>query len=427
MAPRDSRLARLCLAPLITGLAMTGGAPARADVSGAINAGFSADDNVFRLGPEQTAPGEGCRRDTSAALGGELQVALGQPLADGDAIPSTWGGRLKASAARTFYRCNTALDAASGQVDTRLASPMIGPFTLAMQATLIHRLTPFEESVSARINQQTLLRSDARVNVRITPDIAVLIQPTYLFSHNKAESFKRLDYAQAGLDAGIVYTSPTSNSIGFRARQAFTRGSLPQIATVGDSGVQTDLRNNARERLVELDLRYAPGPFARLMVNLGYAWRRDRRDLPGILALLRSDYRGLVGSATLALRKDDRLGLELSINRQLASQNFLLATSARTTMYDAMLHKRVAGRLDVNAQARLVDQRSSYQLLEPTPLVVANRTLTLALGGVWDLTDRLRASLDLSHMERLRGTLIEPFAQNSARLQVTYQMGTPAP
>lgn len=407
---------------------LAGAAPARADVAGAINAGIAADDNVFRLAAGAAPPPRGCRRDTNAAVGGEAQIGLGQPLASATAIPASWSGSLKASGARTFYRCNTDLDATSGQADARLASPRIGPFTLTADASLSRRLSPFEETGSARINQQTLLRSSARLNLNITPDIAVLVQPSYLFSHNRADSFKRLDYAQFGVDAGVVYTSPLGNSIGLRARQAVTRGRYPQIATIstsdGTTSAQADLRNDARERLVELDVLYASGPFLRLMINLGYAWRRDRRDLPGILALLRSDYRGIVGSATLTLRPGERLGLDLSVSRQLASQNFLLATNARTTIYEAALRYQVGSRVELNAKTRLVDQQSRYQLLEPTPVTVANRTTAVSLGGVWSMTDRLTATLDLSHMQRLSGRLIEPFSQNAARLQVAYKMGT---
>lgn len=398
--------------------------PAHADVGAALNGGVVLDDNVFRLGASQAASASTCRRDSNGALGGEVRVAMGEGVTAGSTLPMAWSGVLKASAARSVYRCNRTLDATSGQADLSLRSPAIGHFNATLDVRLIHRLTPFEESRSSQINLQTLLRGNARAMLRITPDLSVLVQPTYLLSHNRAPSFRPLDYAQVGVDTGVVYTSPTGNSVGLRVRQAITRSRYAQIAIVGDSDVSTDLANNARERLVELDLLYAPGPFVSLSVNLGYAWRKDRRTLPGVLAFVRNDYQGLVGSATLGFQRGDRSRLDLSVTRQLASQNFLLATAARTTIYDATMRQKVATRLALSAQGRLIDQRSSYQLIEPTPVQIANRTLSLAAGATWDVTDRLGASLDLTHLERLRGRLIEPFAQNAVRLQLTYQMGT---
>ena len=418
---RDPVAMANCATPASASPPASTATPAGAENGATLSVGGLHDGNIFML-PAGSQPTQGgCRQDN----GGFAQAALALNFGDKSVVPGqtprSWTGSVQSAVMRTQYACNTRLNNTAANGSLSLLSPALGPFDLALTPSIRHHLAPFSEIGSGSIDVQTLTQLQGRAELRVTPDLRAIFDPSLALSRNTAANLKSSNYDHSTLGAGLGYFSPLGNSIAVVASVARIQGTATQIETLGAS--QTDLRINSRERKIEARLVYDPTVFTQINANIGYAMRRDLRAIPAAYGYLRYNYRGLVGDVSLGFTPGERFRFGVYAARKLASQTNVLINGTRTDMLTGTFSKLLGRDITLNGKAGFVWMHErSDQIATPGP-VKTDRVFTAEAGIAKPIARHLDLILDFTHQSRLSGGINGPFTGNLAQIQLAYEFG----
>lgn len=393
-------------------------ASARADTSGTITLQAAQDSNVFRRGQGTGLAVGACRSDQSVQAQGQLNHAFGDPLASAGIAPANWSGTFSGTLSDTRYRCNTALNNTAGNARLQLATPAFGAVFFTFNPAISRQQTSLEFVGSTGINSQFLGQMSASAGLHITPDLALVVSPGFTYSRNSSRILGAQNYDKYGYQAGISYTSGLGNSVSILAKINKTRGPHAIIAAVGTD--QFDVRTNYRERGVNLGVNYAISPLTHIYADLGYLKWTDLRNIPAATASYPKSYGGFVGSLRATYQPDAQTSFELSASRQFASLDLLFVSGIVFDDFYVNLKKKLSSRISSSVKFDLVRQRFIQNPSANQNQSDHNKVFNLSAEVNYSLRENLQVNFTYSHQNRLSGGQLNPFSENSARVQFAY-------
>ena len=400
---------------LAIALGISAAAPAHAEVQWQVGASLDirGDDNVFRLRDNAVPASGGCRRDWIGQVAGNLGLQLGQARV-GDLGRSDWYASLIGSVSRQSYDCNAQLSNTGFNGAASVDLPDIGPLRTRITGSTRRQLSSFNEFSAISRNAQTVTQAAASLRLNVTPEVALVANPTFIVSANDDPLLKPLDYRRYGADIGIGYFSPLGNSLILSVGKAKAKGFRARPVQIGNQTF--DLRTDQVDTIIGLAMHYAVSPVTSIDAKVEHAKRDDRR-------VIVADFSGLIGDVSVTWSPREELTFTVDASRALSSQSYLFADGQRSDALGFRANDRLWDRGQFAFSARYSIQHFTFSPLATLQPGGDNRILELQAGVSTERFDRLKIGLELSHIVRLSGGIYAPFSDNSAQLQLTYAFG----
>lgn len=398
---------------------------AHGESSATLTVQAAQDSNVFRLGPDAGTMGRACRSDQSVLAQGQIDRTFGAALAPSGSVPTTWTGTFSGALSDTRYRCNSALDNTGGSATWQLASPAFGPFAFSLNPSLARQQTSLEFIGTTGVNSQFLGQLNARAGLYLVPDVALIVEPKYVYSRNSSKILSAQDYDKYGGQAGIAYLSGLGNSISILAKYNKARGPYQSFADYESQSF--DIRTNYREKGVDLYVNYSISALTRFNLDLGYLYWKDLRSFPTAISGSEKKYGRLVGNFRANYQPGNGTDLELSALRQFSSLDLLLTNGIIVDDFYFKIHKRVTKKLSASLKLQHSHQHFLYNIISSTNLPGSNKISSINTNLHYNFNDNLQIDLNYSHQSRLSGGLLNPFSENSVGVQLAYKFGKSAP
>lgn len=394
----------LCLiGAMVVGLAAV---PASAQVTAEAGGSVSFEDNLLRQSRDVPIAPNLPRSDRIYSLDGTVRAQF---------KPGDIDGLLEVRAGQDWYERNSRLNNFNYQARLTASRASLDGIGLAVNGLSARRLSSFSDLRQPIRNLQFLNQADIEVTVPITPEIRLVVDPSYTENTNTADVLKLNDFRQYGVRGGLGWFTPLGNSIALTVTKRQTDGlrDRPVLTPVGVRNATTDLSDTS----IDLKLVYAISPLTSVSAFVSYVDRDDK-------SVLDADYHGPAGSVTLDYHPRDTLGFTLTGGRRLEAQSLLFVDAVRTDFITLTTTARVYDRINLRLLADHYRRRFRYDPLLTNGLsTIEDRNYRLDAQLEYQIADRVRTTIGAAHEWRNSNFAFSNFSATSIQVGAIVGIG----
>jgi hypothetical protein len=390
----------------VTGLMALTPQPAAADVAAQLGASAAYDDNLFRQSRDLPNSSHG-RSDQIYSVNGQINATV---------TPGDFNGRLQIDAGQNWYAQNPDLDNFNYSVRLGLQRSSLDGIGLSLTGQSERLLSSFADIRSRVRNIQELNQIDAETTVPLTPEIRLVVDPTFTQNTNSSLQVSYNDFRQYGIRAGLGLFTPLGNSVALTATRRYTDGLQPRLVLLAD-GTSTNSQIDVVDTSVDVKATYHVSPFTSVSAFVSYVERRDR-------SIFRSNYSGPAGNISITYSPRDTLSVQLTGGRRLETQSFIFVDSVKSDFITFVGYVRVAERFDLNLLADHYRRRYRYGLLVNAgqPFEI-DRNYRIDADFGYRVADRLRLGIRATREWRTSTVAFGSFHASAIQASASYVFG----
>ena len=354
--------------------------PASAQVSAEVGGAVAFEDNLFRQSGDQPPVLDLPRSDRIYSVNGTVRAQV---------RPGDIDGQLELRAGKDWYERNSRLNNFNYQARLTALRPSLDGIGLSVNGLSARRLSSFADLRRPVRNLQFLNQADVEATFPITPEIRLVVNPSYTENTNSNDVLKLNDFRQYGVRGGFGWFTPLGNSIALTVTKRMTDGlrSRPVLTPAGTVDGKTDLSDTS----IDLKLVYAISPLTSVSAFVSYVDRDDR-------SVLNADYHGPAGSLTFDYHPRESLNVTLTGGRRLEGQSFLFVDAVRTDYVTLTGRMTLADRVDLRLVGDHYRRRFRYDpLLSNGLTTILDRNYRVDAQLEYEIGDRVRATVGAAH------------------------------